>query len=71
MIRICVLAIGLGCFAICGPATSGQESHQSIVDAVQPKMVKLNGSGGFRGLESYQSGFLISSEGHILTVWKK
>jgi serine protease Do len=41
----------------------------SVVAQVQPKMVKINGSGGFRGLESYQSGFLISSEGHILTVW--
>ena len=27
------------------------------------------GSGGFAGLEPYQSGFLISPDGHILTVW--
>lgn len=36
---------------------------------VFPKLVKIYGAGGVRGLEPYQSGFLISSEGHILTVW--
>jgi len=36
---------------------------------VQPKMVKIYGAGGIKGLESYQSGFLISKDGHILTVW--
>lgn len=35
----------------------------------QPAMVKIVGSGGFQGLEPYQSGFLISNSGHILTVW--
>ncbi|MFP6673715.1 MAG: S1C family serine protease [Pirellulaceae bacterium] len=34
-----------------------------------PKLVKIYGAGGIRGLEPYQSGFLISNEGHILTVW--
>jgi serine protease Do len=32
-------------------------------------MVKLFGAGGYEGLEAYQSGFLISSEGHLLTAW--
>lgn len=36
---------------------------------VFPKLVKIYGAGGVRGLEPYQSGFLISAEGHILTVW--
>ena len=35
----------------------------------QPKMVKIYGAGGMKGLESYQSGFLISKEGHIATSW--
>ncbi|MEQ9379959.1 MAG: S1C family serine protease, partial [Pirellulales bacterium] len=35
----------------------------------QPKIVKIYGAGGFRGLEPYQSGMLVSSEGHVLTVW--
>lgn len=34
-----------------------------------PRMVKIMGSGGFQGLEPYQSGFLISEDGLILTSW--
>lgn len=36
---------------------------------VQPRMVKVYGAGGLRGLEAYQTGFLISPEGHVLTAW--
>lgn len=41
----------------------------TVIDDVQPKIVKIYGAGGFRGLEPYQSGFLISDDGQILTVW--
>jgi serine protease Do len=37
--------------------------------SLQPKLVKIYGAGGARGLESYQSGFLISEAGHIVTSW--
>jgi serine protease Do len=47
----------------------GQSSFAQVVDQVQPKIVKIFGAGGLRGLEAYQSGFLISEGGHILTVW--
>jgi len=40
-----------------------------VIASVQPKIVKIYGAGGFRGMEAYQSGFLISAEGHILTVF--
>ncbi len=36
---------------------------------LQPKLVKIYGAGGAKGLESYQSGFLISEAGHIVTSW--
>jgi serine protease Do len=36
---------------------------------VQPKTVKLFGAGGLNGLPIYQSGFLISADGYIVTVW--
>ena len=36
---------------------------------VQDKLVKIYGAGGIRGLEAYQSGFLISETGHLLTAW--
>lgn len=44
-------------------------SFASVVNLVQPKIVKIYGAGGFGGLEDYQSGFLISAEGHVLTAW--
>ncbi|HEV7225840.1 MAG TPA: S1C family serine protease [Pirellulales bacterium] len=63
---------GLVCF---GAAQQSQQQAQAspsfaaVVCGVQPKIVKIYGAGGFRGLEPYQSGFLISPEGHVLTVW--
>lgn len=39
------------------------------IDRVHPKIVKIYGAGGFSGMESYQSGILISPEGHILTAF--
>ena len=49
--------------------TSSERSYADIAVSVQPKMVKVFGAGGLRGLESYQSGFLISPDGFILTAW--
>ena len=48
---------------------SAQNSLAVTAAEIQPKMVKIYGAGGIRGLEAYQSGFFISGEGHILTVW--
>jgi len=50
-------------------ASDGAASFAGVARSVQPKVVKLYGTGGFRGLESYQSGLLISPKGHVLTVW--
>ncbi len=41
----------------------------NTISQTLPKIVKIVGSGGSRGLEAYQSGVLISSEGHVLTTW--
>ena len=38
------------------------------IEDVQPKIVKIHGAGGFRGLEAYQSGIVISADGFLLTV---
>jgi len=51
-----------------GAADDGPSSFAEVVEDVQPRMVKIYGVGGLSRLESYQSGFLISGEGHILTV---
>jgi serine protease Do len=43
-------------------------ARADVYSEVQPKIVKIYGAGGFRGMEHYQTGFFISPEGHILTV---
>jgi len=53
---------------ICCAATAAAALPEVIRES-QSKMVKIYGAGGFRGLEAYQTGFLISAEGHILPVW--
>ena len=50
-------------------STTALMSHDTLVDRVQEKVVKLFGAGGAKGLESYQSGVLVGSDGYILTSW--
>jgi len=47
---------------------SSQDFHRTCVK-VWPKVVKIFGAGGIKRLHSYSSGIIISSSGHILTVW--
>ena len=44
-------------------------SFAEIVRQVNPKVVKIFGGGGFRGVPAYCTGVLISSDGFILTVY--
>jgi len=67
MMKSILLAILI---SISGTLSTANAADFSVVSAgVQPNMVKIYGAGGIRGLEGYQSGFLISEQGHILTVW--
>jgi serine protease Do len=52
-----------------GTPSEDGSSFTAVARSVQPKVVKLYGAGGLQGLEAYQSGLLISAEGHILTIW--
>ena len=66
------VALAVACLmagAIGARASDGAASLADVARQVQPKVVKLYGAGGLRGLEAYQSGILISPEGHVLTVW--
>jgi serine protease Do len=72
------LAIGFACLLVgacvarAGDDPTGGAGAASFIDVarqVQPKIVKLYGAGGLRGLEAYQTGLLISGKGHVLTVW--
>jgi serine protease Do len=58
---------------ICGwlaaqDAVWAQSTSQTIA-TVSPKVVKIFGAGGAKNLYSYGSGFLVSPQGHIVTVW--
>ena len=57
--------------AACGFATesANADTLTEVIDDTQPKLVKIYGAGGYRGLEAYQSGFFVSADGHVLTVW--
>lgn len=50
---------------------SGLEAQAlpEIIEETQPKMVKIFGGGGLRRLESWQTGFFVSTDGLIVTVW--
>ena len=54
--------------ALAPAAARCDESFAKVADEVNKKMVKLFGSGGFRGLASYGTGVLISADGLILTI---
>jgi S1-C subfamily serine protease len=66
------VALAVACLftvAVDAQASDGAASLTAVAREVQPKVVKIYGAGGVRGLEAYQSGMLISGTGHILTVW--
>ena len=42
---------------------------QQAIEDVQPKMVKLFGAGGLKNLTGYGTGFFVSPDGHIVTIW--
>ncbi len=50
-------------------SSRAEDRFNAVFEEVRPKVVKIYGAGGFRGLEHYQSGLLISPDGLILTVW--
>ena len=62
-----LLLAGLG-FAVASRADAADATFEKVADDVNSKMVKLFGSGGFKGLTSYGTGIIVSPQGHILTV---
>jgi len=41
---------------------------ESVIDTVQPSLVKIHGASGLRGITSYATGIIVSAAGHILTL---
>jgi len=68
--RFLLKPLFLATLLLCGLVSPTQADDLALAsNTVQSKMVKIYGAGGLKGLEAYQSGFLISGNGHILTVW--
>jgi serine protease Do len=59
------------CYLTCclSAAPAKAQSMRQTIDAVQPKIVKIFGAGGIQNLAAYGTGFFVSSQGHIATVW--
>lgn len=51
------------------PTVSAPAGGLESIPSIQSKVVKIFGAGGLKGLHAYGSGFLVSAEGHIVTVW--
>lgn len=53
---------------LCISQTVAAQSSRETIEAVSPKVVKIFGAGGIKQLYSYSTGFLVSADGHIVTV---
>lgn len=73
LVTLCLFVLLLSKNAAC--VYAADKNHVTLGSINQPSVtaelctVKVYGAGGVRGLEAYQSGFFVSGEGHILTVW--
>lgn len=65
LVAACALAVGMSFAANALHA----QTWSAVATRSLPKIVKIYGAGGVRGLEAYQSGILISGEGHVLTAF--
>jgi len=64
--RSAVMVATAWCALAVGGAVHG--TPQETIATAARKVVKIHGAGGVRGLEAYQTGILVSAQGHILTV---
>ena len=56
-------------YLVCWQSSCLQAAElQKTIRTAQTKVVKIFGAGGLRQLEAYQSGILVSAEGHVLTA---
>jgi serine protease Do len=69
LFKICFVLI---CTIVTGTSAkelNAGEDVSAINSKTQPKIVKIFGAGGFSNLKGYGTGFLISPQGHIVTIW--
>jgi serine protease Do len=63
-----IAMIGFAILALSLTQVRAQQSLAAPADEVNKKMVKVFGSGGYKGVVDYGTGVLVSAEGHILTA---
>jgi serine protease Do len=62
---VCLCLIG----SVLSAPLTAQASSQSTIKYALPRLVKIFGAGGVKNLYGYSTGFLVSPEGHIATIW--
>ncbi len=50
-------------------SAAGAQDVSDVIPEIQSKVVKLYGAGGLKNLATYGTGFLVSADGYIVTVW--
>src|SRR5690349_20389071 len=66
---IIVLAACAACSTPFASVTTAAETPERPIDSVSRRVVKIFGAGGIKGLYAYSTGFLVSPNGHLVTVW--
>src|SRR5947209_12431007 len=66
--RYTVRLLAVAAFLLPAAPARADESFADVAQEVNQKLVKLFGSGGFKGLVSYGTGVLVSPDGYILTI---
>ncbi len=64
---LCTLHSALFTFLLASSASA--QTTRDTIAAVQPKVVKIFGAGGIKSLAAHGTGFFVSKEGHIATIW--
>tara|TARA_R110002095_G_scaffold149659_4_gene129360 strand:+ start:704 stop:1750 length:1047 start_codon:yes stop_codon:yes gene_type:complete len=62
---VCLCLLG----SVLAVPLTAKASSQSTIKYALPRLVKIFGAGGVKNLYGYSTGFLVSPEGHIATIW--
>ncbi|HAA63255.1 MAG TPA: serine protease [Planctomycetaceae bacterium] len=68
-IRVLGMVFTLVASIVVWPSLAVGQSVHSTIQRVQQRTVKVFGAGGIKRLHSYSTGFVVSSAGHVATVW--
>ena len=68
-IRFVWFSLLIVCGLWSGPSSVRAQSTHETIASVTPRMVKIFGAGGIQRLQGYCSGFVVSPNGHIVTIW--